>query len=59
MKTAGRYIGLMVIFTVVGLVEFTGDVRPVQVLGLFATGAVFGVALANFILMMKARRKTE
>lgn len=51
-----RNIGFMAIFGLVGLTRFTEDVRTVQVLGLFASGALFGMALASLIMEIKAKR---
>ena len=40
MKLVGLNVALMVVFGVLGLTQFTENVRTVQVLGLFASGIV-------------------
>jgi hypothetical protein len=47
----------MIVFTAIGLTMFTENVRNVQILGLFATGVVFGVSLARIVAAFRARRK--
>jgi hypothetical protein len=48
---------MMIVFTAIGLTMFTENVRSVQILGLFATGVVFGVSLARIVSAVRARRK--
>jgi hypothetical protein len=55
-KVIGRHIALMVTFAAVGLVMFTEGVRTVQVLGLFASGAVFGALLGGIIQVLRKSR---
>ena len=50
-------VAMMIVFTSVGLTMFTENVRNVQILGLFATGAVFGVSLARIVAAFRARPK--
>lgn len=38
---------VMVVFGLIGLSQFSHDVRLVQVVGLFASGAAFGAALVT------------
>ncbi len=56
-KFVGTNIALMLVFAVAGLTQFTENVRTVQVIGLFASGAVFGVALGTISMAIKARQK--
>ena len=51
-----RNIALMVVFGAIGLTKFTENVRTVQVVGLFACGAVFGVALALIISAFRSKQ---
>ncbi len=51
-----RNIALMVVFGAVGLTMFTENVRTVQILGLFASGVVFGVALAAIISAFRSKQ---
>ncbi len=44
---------LMMVFSLVGLTRFTENVRDVQILGLFACGAVFGVGLSMLRLILR------
>ncbi len=50
-------VAMMIVFTAIGLTLFTENVRNVQILGLFATGVVFGVSLARIVTAFRARRK--
>ena len=56
MKLIGRNIALMVVFSAVGLTQFTENVRTVQIVGLFASGAVFGVSLAAIISAFRTKQ---
>ena len=52
-----RNIALMVAFGAMGLLLFTENVRTVQILGLFACGAVFGAGLTSIIAAIRGRQK--
>jgi hypothetical protein len=41
---------------ILGLVRFSGGVRSVDVVGLFASGIVTGAALTQLIAMLRGRR---
>jgi hypothetical protein len=56
-KVVGANVALMIVFAAIGLTQFTENVRSVQILGLFASGAVFGVCLATIIGSLRGRRK--
>ena len=56
---AFRNVAVMVIFAGLGLTQFTENVRTVQVLGLFASGMVCGIALGMLIITLKATSKKE
>lgn len=58
-KGVGINVGIMVVFAIVGLTQFTENVRAVQILGLFASGAAFGAALGALITTFKAKRIKE
>jgi hypothetical protein len=51
-----RNIALMVFFGAVGLTVFTENVRTVQIIGLFASGVVFGVSLASIIFAFRSKQ---
>jgi len=51
-----RNIALMVLFGAGGLTVFTENVRTVQILGLFASGVVFGVSLAAIISAFRSKQ---
>ena len=53
-----RNIALMVVFTAIGLTMFVENVRTVQIIGLFACGAVFGTALTAIISALKSKQIT-
>lgn len=57
LKVIGSNLALMIVFAAIGLTLFTENVRNVQILGLFASGAVFGASLATIIGVVRARRK--
>lgn len=44
---------LLMIFSLIGLMKFTENVRDVQILGLFACGAVFGAGLSMLIRVLQ------
>ena len=52
-----RNAGLMIVFAALGFTRFSENVRTVQILGLFSSGAVFGIGLFNIILALRARQK--
>jgi FKBP-type peptidyl-prolyl cis-trans isomerase len=56
-KVIWSNVAIMVVFTATGLTMFTENVRTVQVLGLFASGAVFGASMARIIAAYRAREK--
>jgi hypothetical protein len=47
---------LMVVFSAMGLIMFTENVRPVQIAGLFACGAVFGASLTAIISAFRLKQ---
>jgi hypothetical protein len=59
MKIVGRNAALMLVFGGLGLTQFTEDVRTVQVLGLFASGAVVGAAWAKIVEVLTQKRNKE
>jgi hypothetical protein len=50
-------IAMMGVFAAIGLTMFTDNVRSVQVLGLFASGAAFGASLSAMIRTLRAGKK--
>ena len=52
-----RNVVLMAAFGAMGLIMFTENVRTVQILGLFACGAVFGAGLTSIITSLRGRQK--
>ena len=59
MKRIGSGIAIMIIFGLIGLTQFSENVRTVQVLGLFASGMAVGVALAGFLLALRSKQKGQ
>jgi hypothetical protein len=51
-----RNIVLMVFFSAIGLIKFTENVRTVQIIGLFACGAVFGTTLTAIIFAFRSKQ---
>ncbi len=56
-KLVWRNVVLMVVFGSLGLTQFTENVRMVQVVGLLASGAAFGVALTSLFIAFRARKQ--
>ncbi len=48
-------IGLMILFGTFGLTQFTQNMRPVQVVGLFACGVAVGSALSVCVAALRNR----
>ncbi len=59
MKLIGRNAAIMVVFGVLGLTQFTENVRTVQVLGLFVSGVVVGAAWTKIVTALTAKRNKE
>ena len=55
-KLIWRKIALMVVFGAVGLTQFTENVRTVQIVGMFASGAGFGVSFAGIISAFRSKQ---
>ncbi len=45
-KSGFVYMAILFLFAAAGLTVFTENVRAVQIVGLFSSGAAFGVCLA-------------
>jgi len=58
-KSILRSVALIIVFCAVGFILFTENVRTVQIIGLFACGAVVGASLENIIAAFKTKQKTE
>lgn len=56
-KSIGYNAAVMVVFGLVGFMMFTENVRTVQIIGLFASGAVFGVSFGRMLEALRAGRK--
>ena len=54
-----RNIALIIVFSAVGFVLFTENVRPGQIIGLFACGAVAGASFTNLIVALKTKQKAQ
>ena len=54
MKVIWSSVAMMIAFTAIGLTQFTENVRNVQIIGLFASGVVFGVSLARIVAALRA-----
>jgi len=51
-----RNVALIVVFVAVGLTMFTENVRTVQIVGLFACGAVVGAAFTAIVSAFKSKQ---
>ena len=56
-KSNWTSIVVMMVFGLIGLSQFSHDVRLVQVIGLFASGAAFGAAFVTVIRALITRKK--
>lgn len=54
-----RNVALIIVFCAVAFILFTENVRTVQVLGLFACGAVVGASLTQIKVALKREKKAE
>ncbi len=54
-KIVWRNAVLMAVFAVAGLTQFTENVRTVQILGILASGALFGISIAMIFTALKAK----
>jgi len=59
LRLAWRNVALMVLFSAIGLAKFTENVRAVQVVGLFASGVLFGTAVTMLIFALKTRKSNQ
>jgi hypothetical protein len=57
MNVIWRNVALMVAFGAMAWLMFTENVRTVQILGLFACGAVFGAGLTSIVTVLRGRKK--
>jgi hypothetical protein len=51
-RTAALFVILFVL-SMLGLTQFSDEVRTVDIIGLFASGALAGVALTGFLMSRK------
>lgn len=58
-RVIGMNVALMVVFGTLGLAKFSENVRAVQVLGLFSSGAVVGSSLMVITSAIRAKRQSE
>ena len=54
-----RNVALIIVFCAVGFILFTENVRTVQIIGLFACGAVVGASLSRIIFTLKTKKNPE
>ena len=54
-----RNVALIIVFCAVGFILFTENVRPVQIIGLFACGAVVGISLSRIIVAIKTKKNPK
>ena len=54
-----RNVALIIVFCAVGFILFTENVRTVQIIGLFACGAVVGASLSKIIVAVKTKKNLE
>jgi hypothetical protein len=56
MKLVVRNAAIMVVFGVLGLTQFSENVRTVQILGLFASGVAVGAAWSKVVTALTTKR---
>jgi hypothetical protein len=54
-----RNIAIIIVFCAVGFVLFTENIRTVQIIGLFACGAVVGASLTNIKVVLMRKKNAE
>jgi len=54
-----RNVALIIVFCAVAIVLFSENIRTVQIIGLFACGAVAGASLTKIITVLKEKKKDE
>jgi len=54
-----RNIAIIIVFCAVGFVLFTENIRTVQIIGLFACGAVVGASFTNIKVALIRKKKAE
>jgi len=54
-----RNIAIIIVFCAVGFVLFTENIRTVQIIGLFACGAVVGASLTNIKVALMRKKNAE
>jgi len=54
-----RNIAIIIVFCAVGFVLFTENIRTVQIIGLFACGAVVGASLTNIKVALMRKKNLE
>ena len=59
MKSGIRYIAIMLLFGFLGLTRFSENVRTVQVVGLFGSGACVGVSLVGIISALRSKQSKQ
>jgi len=52
-----RNVALIIVFSAIAFITFTDNVRTVQILGLFACGAVFGASLTQIIQAVQKKQQ--
>ena len=57
-RSVGRNVAFVILFAIIGLTQFTENVRAVQVVGLFACGVVVGASATVAIFMYKTDPKS-
>jgi hypothetical protein len=57
MNVIWRSVAMMVAFSAMAWLMFTDNVRTVQILGLFACGAVFGAGLTSIVAAIRGRKR--
>lgn len=59
MKDIGKYVAMILVFGATGLTLFTRNVRVVDVLGLFASGAVVGIFVERIIVALRTKQEPK
>jgi hypothetical protein len=58
-RSVGRGVAFAILFSIIGLTQFSKDVRAVQVLGLFACGIVVGASATTAVFIYRAGPKSD
>lgn len=58
-KNVTAFVIIFLIIGIMGLLRFSGNVRTVDMVGLFGSGLACGVALMGMVSILRSKTKSE